>query len=242
MNILVRTLSGRTVTMEVDPSDTLALILDKICNTEGISPKNILFSAEQQPGDELEFVSTPDLFDSEEMTERNSDPLWTPGSIKASQEQPTIDDDKLFIVTFEALKTLFCKCHEPGCGAKVEERDLHILVKGAGLKISALCTKNHLTRWESAEFFNNVSVILTLLSERKCRFVVFKSLKYLIITVKCFRLLHLFYAKVYPCDIYYQCCGSGSGRKLFASRIRILIRNYFGSGFESGSKLISVSY
>jgi hypothetical protein len=74
------------------------------------------------------------------------------------QERCKIDGDQLFLVTFEALRPLFNKCREPGCECYVHEADLNIVVKGAGLRVSALCSENHLTRWESAEFINGVSL------------------------------------------------------------------------------------
>jgi hypothetical protein len=76
------------------------------------------------------------------------------------QEQCKINDDQLFFVNFNALRPLFKKCHEPGCDSQVQDSDVNFVVKGAGLKISAVCSEHHLTRWESAEFINDVSLKL----------------------------------------------------------------------------------
>jgi hypothetical protein len=158
MQLFIRTLSGETVTLEVQHSETVENIATKIFDTTGIPPDKLVFSAEQrQDAEEHSILSTPDMFGSEELTDRRSDSLWTPGSSYGSQQVPTINNDRLFFVSFEALQPLFYKCREPGCDAQVQDEDISILVKGAGLKIKALCSKHHFTSWQSAEFFNDVS-------------------------------------------------------------------------------------
>ncbi len=157
MQLFVKTKTS-TVMMEVETSDTLETILKRIFDEEGIHPDTIIFSVEKQEEEEEGIVySTPVFSGSEELEGRQSDPLWTPGSICASQEQSKIDDDQLFLVRFDALRSLFSKCHEQGCEAAVLENDTEVVNKGAGLKITALCAKHHLTKWQSAEFFNDVS-------------------------------------------------------------------------------------
>ena len=155
MNLQFKTLADKTVKLEFSSTDTLKTILDKILSTHGISADEIVFPAEQ-PQEDISIQSTPDLFESEDIESQNSDTLWTPGSIKTSQEKKKIPGDKLFLITFDALRPLFSKCSHPGCGAKVHEEDVDILVKGAGLLISSVCTQLHITKWRSAEFFNKV--------------------------------------------------------------------------------------
>jgi hypothetical protein len=142
--------------MDVQQSDTFEIILGKIMDREGIPPDKLVFTAEQQPEEDLTIHSTPDMFGSEEFPDRKSDSLWTPGSSCASQLERSIDNDRLFFVNFDALKLLFFKCREPGCDSPVQESDINIVIKGAGVKISALCAQNHFTRWQSTEFFNDV--------------------------------------------------------------------------------------
>jgi hypothetical protein len=157
MHLFVKTETS-TVTMMVETSDTLETILMKIYAKEGIYPDTIVFSVGKQEDEEERTVhSTPVFASSGELDERQSDPLWTPGSICDSQEQRKIDDDQLFLVRFDALRSLFSTCRKPGCEAAVHENDTEVVTKGAGLKISTLCANHHLTKWQSAEFFNDVS-------------------------------------------------------------------------------------
>jgi hypothetical protein len=85
MRLFIKTISGKMTSMEIVPSDTFASIADKIFAEEGILPSKLLFSAEQQPDEDISTLSTPDLFESEELIDRNSDPIWTPGSTRGSQ-------------------------------------------------------------------------------------------------------------------------------------------------------------
>jgi hypothetical protein len=162
MHLFVKTLAGKMVTMEIHESDTVKKIMDRISDKEGIPPDKLVLCAEQQPEDDYSIQSTPDMFGSEEIADRKSDPQWTPGSSCPSQQKCTIDSDCLFFVTFGAIRQLFYQCREPGCDAQVSESDISIGIKGAGLKISALCNKNHFTRWQSAEFFNDVSYCMII--------------------------------------------------------------------------------
>jgi hypothetical protein len=165
MDLLVKTISGRTLKMNVNKSDTLEKVLDKILAQEGIQADEIVFTAEQKQQETENIQATPDLFDSEELRSsqsQQSDPLWTPGSTKCSQEKvPPPAPDTLFLVRYEALKSLFSKCRQPGCAAEVLENDICVLKKGAGLKISTLCSNLHFSKWQSAEFINNVSIMIS---------------------------------------------------------------------------------
>jgi hypothetical protein len=85
MRLLIKTVSGEMTSMEFDTSETIENIAEKIFATVGIPPDKLVFLAEQQMDEGLSALSTPDLFESEELLERNSDPAWTPGSLRSSQ-------------------------------------------------------------------------------------------------------------------------------------------------------------
>ncbi len=56
--------------------------------------------------------------------------------------------------------SIFRCCSEPDCGKDIPEANLGVSIVGAGLKLKGVCTKGHVTSWQSAEFFNQVKTII----------------------------------------------------------------------------------
>lgn len=111
--VFIKTLRGNIVTMDVEATDTIKNVMEKIQAREGIAPaqQTLIFAATQQmevvqinsdqPAEESELVG------SSELLTQTSDGSYIPDWSQASSIEQSFNKDQLCLVKMDSILSLF---------------------------------------------------------------------------------------------------------------------------------------